>query len=146
MRAFWIDIDTRKKDASAPYAAEDLDGARNLLAGLDDARIAGLPAIATEWPPTDLPRTPDVVDLFDTDPDLDGNFVDVSRWVRGSGSADASVYRREVPKAGPNRDEPAPRPEELCPVPVAALAEFVKKHRDAVWQFDPLEKTSSGPH
>ncbi|HJK93225.1 MAG TPA: CRISPR-associated helicase Cas3' [Polyangiaceae bacterium LLY-WYZ-15_(1-7)] len=138
-KVFWLDLDTTKKNASAPYTPEELDAARAHLEGLADARIAGLPKVETEWPSTDLPRASDLLDLFDTDPDLDGNFVDVSRWIRGSGSTDASVYWRTLPKAGPGADEPAPRPEELCPVAVPALAGFVKNHRGSVWQWDPLE-------
>ncbi len=138
-RIFWLDLDTTKVKEAAPYDTQALDDARTILQGLGDACIATLPAVRTEWPSTDLPRASDLLDLFDTDPDLDGNFVDVSRWIRGVGSTDASVFWRSLPSEGPQADEPAPRPEELCPVSVPDLASFVKKRQRKVWQWDPLE-------
>jgi len=143
-KVYWVDLDSSKR--SAPYTAEALDAARGLLTELDDARIDGLPAVQTEWPTTDLPRTRDLLDLFDTDPDLDGNFVDISRWVRGDGATDAIAYWRTVEGDAPPTDEPKPHRDELCSVPIESFRKFVRKHRGEVWHWDALEGRWSRAH
>ncbi|MCA9612829.1 MAG: CRISPR-associated helicase Cas3' [Myxococcales bacterium] len=138
-KVFWVDVDTKKAKACAPYSQESLTTARELLEGLSNVRIDALPKTTLEWPSTDLPRRRDVVGLFDTDPDLDGNFVDVSRWVRGEGSADVQVYWRTI-DGRPRDDDAAPHPDELCPVSLDAFREFVKKMSPKrAWQWDVLE-------
>lgn len=142
-RAFWVDLDTAKVKETAPYEPADLERARGVLEGLDDARIDNLASIALDvtWPVTDLPRRRDVLALFDTDPDLDGNFVDISRWVRGAGTTDVSVFWRDIAHAPDASVAPAGR-DELCPVPVAQFREFVrKKARGKAWSWDSLEGT-----
>lgn len=138
-KVFWVDLDTKKAKACAPYAPESLTAARGVLERLTNARIDALPKVSLEWPSTDLPRRRDVVGLFDTDPDLDGNFVDVSRWVRGDGTSDVQVYWRAI-DGRPRHDDAAPHPDELCPVSLEAFREFVKKMSPKrAWQWDVLE-------
>ncbi|MGE0790187.1 MAG: CRISPR-associated helicase Cas3' [Sandaracinaceae bacterium] len=139
-RVFWVDLDLDKKANAAPYEVDALTDARARLEALPDARIDRLPKATVPWPTTDLPRRSDVVGLFDTDPDLDGNFIDVSRWVRGEGIADAHVYWRDVDEQ-PGADDRAPHPDELCAVAVDAFRGFVKKagRPRRIWQWDAFE-------
>ena len=60
---------------------------------------------------TTPPRRP-----FDTDPDLSGGHLDVSRFVRGDATdLDVAVLWRSLDDAGPENDPP-PYPDELCRV------------------------------
>jgi len=139
---WWVDLDTNK-DAH-PYEEADLDRARNVVRRLGDVRIAALPRVEERLPAHDLPRRKDIIELFDTDPDLDGNFVDVSRFVRATESSDVSVYWREIGPDGPTSDDSLPRREELCPVSIAGFRTFVKKElpkrkEGGAWQWDRLD-------
>lgn len=158
---FWMDIDTenaaKSKEIVLPYAAEDLDRARECLADLQDAGPASLEQIHVDEP-APIPhviRRKDLLDLFDTTPDLSGNDLDVSRYIRDSDDTDLQLYWRDWPldnkrnkKTPPplpdgEADFPAPSRRELCSVSVAAMRDFLKKlkKQDTTgWGWDPLDK------
>ena len=74
----WIDLDGIDDALSAPYQPHELATARARIAPLSDARPAHLPPPAPEdcshrW----VIRCKDLIDLYDTDPDLTGFDVDV---------------------------------------------------------------------
>ena len=63
-------------------------------------------------------------DLFDTNPDLSGGHLDVSRFVRGDReNLDVAVLWRAVNDVEPE-DAPAPHPDEICKVSIPALREL----------------------
>ncbi len=154
----WIDIDDRVRGAAAPYRADELTLARNTLIELEGKSGA----------PDELPRIPmaleagatlrkiDVLDLFDTAPDLSGNDVDVSRFIREATDFTASVFWRPSP---PHGKDDRVRRDELCPAlvdDVRAIATQLRKQghvdrirvrrtlakgADAVWQ-SALHETS----
>ncbi|MER3412623.1 MAG: hypothetical protein C4305_10220, partial [Thermoleophilia bacterium] len=64
-------------------------------------------------------RAPDLIDLFDTDPTLDGDDPDVGRFIRVNEDLDVGIAWRNLPPEGPAPDEPTPAREEVCPVPVS---------------------------
>ncbi|MGQ9652115.1 MAG: type I-G CRISPR-associated helicase/endonuclease Cas3g, partial [Phycisphaerae bacterium] len=79
----WIDVPD--KDA-APYAREDLNKARDILTEIgkktDAERSVGLAALSTlnvvlTFQHTHVIRKRDLIDLFDTTPDLAGNDIDI---------------------------------------------------------------------
>ena len=82
-------------------------------------------------------RRRDVVDLFDTTPDLGGVDLDVSRFIRDGEERDVRVFWREFENQ-PDATEPRPSRDELCPVPVAALRAWIEKGRRA-WRWDVLD-------
>ena len=140
---WWIDLDPSKE--AAPYETADLERSRAVMKRLTNARIADLPQVEEALPYHDLPRRKDVIELFDTDPDLDGNYVDVSRFVRATDSSDVTVYWRDLGPDGPAPADPAPRREELCPVSVGAFRTFLerelpKRKGAGAWQWDRLER------
>ncbi|HJL18314.1 MAG TPA: CRISPR-associated helicase Cas3' [Sandaracinaceae bacterium LLY-WYZ-13_1] len=141
----WVDVETKKKGRSAPYAPEALDRARELLESLENARIADLPPVEEPAALVDVLRRRDLEGLFDTDPDLDGNFVDVSPFVRSADEADAQVFWRAL-DGRPPADLPGPRPDELCPVPIGSLRRLWEKRRRSVWRWDFLEGRWVGVH
>jgi len=128
----WTDIPTtksdeekkgKKKNLNAPYAPAEIDSARKLITGLDDAGIKGLEIAGRGYKPSptehQVIRKRDVVDLFDTTPDLTGNDLDVSRYIRESNDTDIQVFwRKDVDVKGELFYYETPDREELCSVPI----------------------------
>jgi CRISPR-associated endonuclease/helicase Cas3 len=84
-------------------------------------------------------RRRDLLDLFDTGPDLAGVDLDVARFVRESDDLTASVAWRDIPSTGPSRDEPALARDELCTVSLTDIAKARKNRAPApVYRFDSL--------
>jgi CRISPR-associated endonuclease/helicase Cas3 len=139
-RAWWIDVPDAK---AAPYSTDELDDARTRLAGMEgaDAAPASLPRVCLNAPEArHVLRRRDLVGLFDTAPDLSGNDIDVSRFVRETDDRDVSVFWRGWPggpRSGPPAELPRPHREELCPAPVADFRRFLGPERRA-WVWDHL--------
>ncbi len=127
-----------------PYAWEDLQRAQDRIAGLSSAAPADLPVHSDPYRPAHVLRRRDVVDLFDTTPDLSGYDLDVSRFVRGGEERDVTVAWRELKGEAPGKKAPALTRNELCPVAIGEFREFLKgknkqgKQREA-WRWDALE-------
>lgn len=121
----WVPLPAKQ---APPYEVEQLQDARTELEQLTDASIANLeqlgPFRGQEF--THVIREHDVHGLFSTEPDLAGGFTDISAYVREA-ERDTSVYvfwREE-----PTDDEPAPHADEICPVPVIELRDFLEAHK-----------------
>ena len=129
---FWIDLVGGKDENTAsrlarPYGLEELWTARERLKGVTNVASAELPAMPAEISVRKVIRRKDLIDFFDTDPDLTGFDVDVSHYVRDSDDANIHVFWRDLSSA---TDElPPPRSDELCSVPVAAAKEWLKEVR-----------------
>lgn len=161
----WTDIDTAdvKSGVTLPYEPEDLDEARKLLGLVTEHGADAGPARLKEvhFDPRDIVRPVlrrrDVLDLFDTTPDLSGNDVDVSRYVRDGEDTDVQIYWRTF------EEEPSPAMrqtsrDELCRVAVSAARDFIKKLHDkrnklggsskdreqrprlTAWSWNPLDR------
>jgi CRISPR-associated endonuclease/helicase Cas3 len=133
-RAFWVDV---KNNAAAPYDKQDLADARQRLADLPDASPAALSELGLPAPtPADaVIRQHDFHALFSTERDLAGGFTDISPFLRSVDERDVLVFWREG-KSVPWSDQPAPEPEELCPVPLygdLGLQEFAKRAKAWTW-------------
>ncbi len=114
-RVFWIDLDADRQ--GAPYEAADLAFARERLAELEGHSVSPKAlddfkqerSITLPFTPTHVLRRRDLLDLFDTAPDLSGNDIDVARFVRGDRDEnDVQVFWREVGPVGPGEGESAP--------------------------------------
>ncbi len=96
--AFWLDVELGEKAAGAalPYTVSELTEARSILEGLDDVGPDQLKSVAYAPPLPVRPviRKRDLVDLFDTTPDLLGFGLDVSRYIRDSEDTDVSLFWR----------------------------------------------------
>lgn len=150
-RIFWIDLETSMADkkgeqqlvpeAALPYEIDDLIWSRDQLNHLKEVGPNKVSKIAA--PEKDefghVLRRRDVVDLFDTTPDLAGNDIDVSRYIRDGENNDVQVYWRQWDGEEPSADVPAPRPEELCAVAIGRIKEFLKKEVLA-FRWDGLER------
>ncbi len=131
--AAWVELSEKE---SAPYAPEELDSARKRLLGLEGKSVhpLALAALGPGDPPVarHVLRRPDLIDLFDTEPDLAGNDVDISRFIRDDADVDVHAFWRRW--EGGERGEPpparaTPSPEELCPVPVWEVRRFLEPVR-----------------
>lgn len=132
----WIDIDADTGDA-LPYTAEALESARNRLKTLASASPADLPAFEEPAPLHPVVRHKDLLQLFDTDPDLSGFDVDISPYIRDPGSPQLQVFWRQFTDR-PDKDT-APERDELCPVGLGQLSkQFLGKKGRQAWVWDPL--------
>lgn len=159
-RVFWVDRPCNARDArlaeqatleakdherlAAPYTWEDLQTAQALLATMTSAAPVDLPAHHDPFRPTHVLRRRDLLDLFDTTPDLSGYDLDISRFVRGGVEQDVTVAWRDLGGQAPERTVPRPSRDELCPVALGELKTFLRgkdrtgKPRQA-WMWQALE-------
>ncbi len=156
-RVLWIDTltsDAKKaKDFVLPYAVEELDAAREHLTALSDVGPMSLESVVHEEPQRidHTLRRKDLLELWDTTPDLAGNDLDVSRYIRDGDDTDVQFYWREwdlKERKGTPPDPrdaegqlvfPAPSREELCSVSIGRARDFVWKLKDVrAWMWDPL--------
>ena len=148
-RVFWIDLEEKW---SLPYATLDLDFARTQLKELDgkDVSPKELDAFKTQrkiklpFQHKHVLRRRDLLDLFDTAPDLSGNDIDIQRFVRSDDpDTDVQVFWRDISEEGPNRDERSPLRRELCGVPVSQFRNFLEslpaKKRSAAYIWDHVD-------
>lgn len=142
---FWIDLPA---DSAAPYEAADLEAAREKLENLAACGPADLAEIRPSAPERgQVIRKRDLLDLFDTDPDLSGFDVDVSVYVRDAQDTDVRLFWRPVEGNAPSADAPDPQRDELCPAPIGGAKELVKRAGGRAWRWDALTKqwSSVGP-
>lgn len=138
----WLDRGALDERAAAPYTPADLASARHALLELEGASAAPEVLEALDVPvvreaPLVLRRR-DLLDLFDTGPDLSGMDVDVSRFIRDADERNVSVFFRPLPRTEAVADEPAPARSELVDVPVADLRRDETRGRHA-WIFDHVD-------
>ncbi|MBN1854709.1 MAG: CRISPR-associated helicase Cas3' [Pirellulales bacterium] len=168
-RVFWIDIDTsdskKAKELALPYASDELDAARKFMSMLNDAGPKSLQGInyKSESSIVHTIRRKDLMELWDTTPDLGGNDLDVSRYIRDTDDTDVQVYWREwdteakETKGEPPRARdaegqlffPSPSREELCSVSIGKAKKFLEQlHKrkevknntiGVAWWWNPLD-------
>ena len=120
-QVLWIDLSDRQ---AAPYEVEELSLAREYLQRLEGQPVS--PLALTEFKQTENIRLPfehrhvlrrrDLLDMFDTAPDLSGNDIDVQRFVRGDDpDTDVRVFWREF-SADDVKQQSAAERRELCSV------------------------------
>lgn len=156
---FWLDIDTGdpKSPVALPYEAADLDAARKLLGSLAAKGADGGPQSlrAIEYTPPDVIRPvlrrKDLLDLFDTTPDLSGYDIDISRYVRDGEDTDVQFFWRDYEREP--GEVPPPTRDELCRVSVLAARDFIgklnKRHDPSkaptavlrAWRWNPLDRS-----
>lgn len=139
-RAIWIDFDTDDDDLCLPYEATLLAIARERLKRLEDVSPASLSTVERDPEEPALPvlRRKDLLELFDTEPDLAGRDVDVSRYIRATNDRDVQVAWRDIGRGPPPALAPDLHRDELCSVPFYELDKLTKDHK--VWRFDGLRK------
>ena len=144
-----------ERGSHRPYEEQDLARAEKVLASLDGRTVTS-GDLAAAGPEADQPLHPllrrrDLLDLFDTAPDLSGNDIDVSQFVRDADNRTVLVAWR-APASDAGQDAPAAARVELCPAPIAAVRELVGGGRGrgrvldrATGQWRPAERDDVRP-
>lgn len=132
--------------SAAPYDQADIDATVAALSDLDslDVTTTALTSrhVAERRPEHAVLRRRDLIDLFDTTPDLSGNEIDVSRFIRDQQDLDVEVFWRTVPVDGRDLQQRPPGQDELCRVPVGDLRQYVTgANARRAWHFNPLSST-----
>ena len=136
-RVLWLDIDVSKKANVLPYTEEELYQSALTLGKITHVGPYNLPPVSSEADHVHVLRRKDIIDLFDTSPDLSGLDIDISRFIRETDDHDVSVFWRDIPRDGPGEEEMAPSRDELSNVSVAALRDVAGLEK---WRWDHLEK------
>lgn len=119
----WMDVGER---GAAPYELADLELARETLLRIEGTDCASdgvgpealsVLEIALNYKHGQVIRRKDLVDLFDTTPDLAGNDIDIDRYVREVEHTDVQVYWRRWEGQTPPEFIDAPARKELCSAP-----------------------------
>lgn len=133
----WINVVFEKDDDVAPYTLVELQDARAELEKLEGGSVSpdALRDIHVSPPPVIRPviRRKDLIDLFDTTPDIAGHDIDISRYIREGDDTDVQVFWRDLSatnfKLAPDTEEP--KRDELCRVAVHRFQGFLDKLRKA---------------
>lgn len=139
---YWIDI-ADDEDAARPYEIEALKAAREKLQGLTSASPADLPVTDEPAPLHPVIRRKDLLDLFNTDPDLSGFDVDIAPYIRDADEADVLVFWREFDKDPNEPMQAAAASDEICRASLgkdALPALLGRLERGQAWRWDPLAR------
>lgn len=127
-RVLWLDGGEATPRLAPPYRIDDLGAARTELLALAEQnaslspRAVGERTVAEHRDETAVLRRRDLLDLFDTAPDLSGLDIDVSPFVREADRHTVSVLFRALPAdPGQALDEPRATRRELVDVPITEL-------------------------
>jgi CRISPR-associated endonuclease/helicase Cas3 len=149
----WVDLpeEASQQDKWAlPYPIEAMRASVQVLASLEDGGPRSLKGERQHFenpPEGQVVRLKDLLELFDTTPDLAGNDTDISRFVRETERSDLRVFWRSLGKGPPGEDTRPPSKDELCPAPLHELRQIIEsggraylwESRDEEWQ--PLRKS-----
>jgi CRISPR-associated endonuclease/helicase Cas3 len=135
-----------------PYDQEPVSQSVDALRALEAQEVTPA-SMQANGPTSKVParhvlRRRDLLELFDTLPDLSGADTDVSRFIREAEDTDVEVAWRELAttgeRRGPGDDEALPAYEERCRVPLGRarqwLRELEKSHKalEVAWRVDHL--------
>jgi len=134
----WLDRGDLDDRAAAPYDTRDLASSRVELQRLEGtsaspSALESLPPVAELRHATAVLRRRDLIDLFDTAPDLSGTDVDVAPYIRADDERTASVFFRDLADVSTIADQPAAARDELVGVPIGALKGLPR------WTFDIVD-------
>jgi CRISPR-associated endonuclease/helicase Cas3 len=128
------------RGASAPYEEADVEAAVKVLSSLEGMAVTS--TMLQDLPVDSVPvvhpvlRRRDLLQLFDTMPDLSGADIDVSQWIRDGDDTTAMVAWRQWSEGVPGEKEPYPARDELCPAPLRDLKALVKERPGSLWSLD----------
>jgi CRISPR-associated endonuclease/helicase Cas3 len=138
----WVDIQPKdeKDDLVLPYTLEELNKARSAIQSLEDVGPQSLAPVKVEEPRVIRPviRRRDLLDLFDTTPDLCGQDLDISRYIRDGEDSDVQFFWRDIKT--PSDKEAPPERLELCRVSIGDAKKFLDKKSTRAWQWDDLHE------
>lgn len=113
---------------------------------LQEVGPAALPQAWDAFSTSHIIREKDIVELFDTTPDLAGGVLDVSRYIRDVDDHHLWLFWRELPENGPDAAQPPPQQDELCAVSVGEVRKVLEKARKTksrsfpLYRWEPLDR------
>ena len=142
-QVYWVELNTSKKGSELPYTEPALAESAAILDASDDVGSNFLRPVSSQENFKHVLRKKDLIDLFDTTPDLSGMDVDISRFIRESDDMDVHVFWRDLLKEQePYKDVRSPAHNELCSVSVRSIR-AASEIRPFSW--DHLEKQWGRP-
>lgn len=124
-----------------PYTPAELKMTRDRLsevgADVGPDRLAVASAIPPVAPKVVIRRT-DVLDLFDTTPDLTGADLDVAPYIRDADEPDLDLHWENFGDVPP-RDLPESRAEDRCRVSISAVRKFLADAKLTAWRWNTLD-------
>jgi CRISPR-associated endonuclease/helicase Cas3 len=127
--------------AAPPYEAAELSHTASVLAALEGQAVTSeeLAARTTELtrPLHPVLRRRDLLDLFDTAPDLSGNDIDVSPFIRDATERTVHIAWREIPDEN-SMEGATPGRDELCPAPIHGVQKMITEGRTRARVFDQI--------
>lgn len=153
---YWIDIEDDEKVAK-PYALDLLQKSRAILTTCSEVGPHALSAVTYTPEAVVRPvlRARDLKELFDTSPDIMGDDIDISRFVRDSQNNDVQVFWRALTfengkLVDKHESDPKATDNERCAVGIGAFRAFLdalEKARDKTkdtdqfkaWTWDALD-------
>ncbi len=128
---------------AAPYEQADVDAAADELRRIEGIQSTpetlGRATVPTSEPIVPVLRRRDLLQLFDTQPDLSGNDVDVSRFIRDADDLTVAVAWRDLPD-GPAAREALPGRNERCPAPISQIRSRLRSDGRRSWKWSYLER------
>jgi CRISPR-associated endonuclease/helicase Cas3 len=122
-----------------PYDSSDLESAATALTAMEGRAMTGAELaeqdIAVGHPVLPVLRRRDLLDLFDTTPDLAGNDIDVSAFIRDASERTVSVGWRHFD----TDDMPAVDRSELCQAPIDEVRDMIKSEASRARIWDQVE-------
>lgn len=145
----WIDLINGDLGDSlaAPYEIEELKIGRTRVAALTDARPSNIaPPTPDDCVHHGVIRFRDMLDLYDTDPDLTGFDVNIAPFIRDAEDTDIRVFWRKFETSVGPEDQSSPIREELCTVPIGRAVNWLKSvrklGRHQVFRLDPQARAN----
>ena len=143
-QVLWVDIQPKdeKDELLLPYSKDELAEAQKAIGKLSDASPRALREVEVQEKPVIRPviRRRDLVDLFDTTPDICGQDLDVSRYIRDGDDNDVQFFWRDIMGDAQLRDDKLPQRIELCRVSIGDAVKFLDIKTRHAWRWNPLEK------
>lgn len=133
------------RKAAAPYLPGDVDASRKVLldregTSLSPAVLEGIandPSLRETADDPSVLRRRDLLDLFDTTPDLSGMDIDIAPFIREDDDRTVTVLFRDVPASAERlANQSQPERDELVQVPIGSLGKracWTIDHVDAGW-------------
>ena len=143
----WIDLigGDLGDSLAAPYEIDELAIGRERIVALTDAQPSNLaPPSPDDCAHQRVIRSRDMLDLYDTDPDLTGFDVDIAPYIRDAEDTDIRVFWRDLSDGLEN--QLAPTRDELCAVPIKQARDWLKdvrqKEGQRVFRIDPQARAN----
>jgi CRISPR-associated endonuclease/helicase Cas3 len=124
------------EEVCRPYSLDEIERAVAKLEPLRSASPADLGEEDGPSPWHNVLRRADVLDLFDTSPDISGNDLDVSRFIRAGEARDCWLAWRSWKNDEDLPGLPDIADGELCPVRIGEVQEFTRAHGRDIRRWD----------